>query len=154
MLKQEAQTLTAIFSDVLANLAFMFTEDDLAESAPGEIWIETEIRYEGPECGTLLFRCARDFCVLLAANLLGVDAENDAAATQSEDAVKEFMNIICGQFVTATFGSDDVYNLSIPVTRELPQSPDLELGHGEPFVSTLSVDGFRVQLAHVPESRA
>src|SRR5690606_5615893 len=119
------RTLTAIFSEVLANLAFLFTDDEELETTPDEVWLETTISYHGPESGTLRFRCTRDFCVLLAANLLGIDSEDETAVRQSEDAVREFMNIVCGQFVTSMFGSDHVYNLSIPKSVELAEVPDL-----------------------------
>jgi hypothetical protein len=157
------KTLTAIFSDVLANLAFMFTDDDQVETVPGELWLETTIRYraqgtgrkaEGTSheasAGTLRFRCTRGFCVLLAANLLGIDADDDTAAAQGEDAVKEFMNIVCGQFVTSMYGDDDVFNLSIPQIAELSETPELFADDGD-LSSTLSVDHHVVQLTHEPD---
>ncbi|HOA74617.1 MAG TPA: chemotaxis protein CheX [Phycisphaerae bacterium] len=144
------RTLTAIFSEVLANLAFLFTDDEETEPALGEVWLETSISYHGPVSGTLRFRCTRSFCELLAANLLGIDPDDEAAARQSEDAVREFMNIVCGQFVTSMHGSDDVYNLSIPHTVELPETPDLADDGGKTS-STLSVDHHVVQLIYEPK---
>ena len=44
MLQQKAPTLTTILSEVLANLAFMFTDDESAEPAPDDRWLETTIR--------------------------------------------------------------------------------------------------------------
>ena len=149
MVQQKTATLTTIFSEVLANLAFMFTEDEPIDPTSGEVWLETVISYRGPCTGTLRFRCSRDFSVLLAANLLGIDPDDNSATLQSEDAVKEFMNIVCGQFVTAMHGMDDVYNLSIPQVRELPETPDFSDGDDD-ATSTLSVDGHKVQLAYDP----
>jgi len=144
---QKTATLTTIFSEVLANLAFMFTDEETAEPSAGDLWLETTIRYDGTTKGTLAFRCTREFSILLAANLLGIDPRDIHAESQADDAVKEFMNIVCGQFVTASYGSNDVFNLSIPKIRELPETPDFSQDDGI-TTSTLSADDHRVQLAH------
>gem|GEM_PF-6175632 len=59
---QKTATLTTIFSEVLANLAFMFSEDeeDIIPSA-GDVWLETEIGYRGPQRGALRFYLPGDF---------------------------------------------------------------------------------------------
>ncbi len=151
MVASKTRTLTAIFSEVLANLAFMFTDDEQTETGPGDVWLETTISYHGPVSGALRFRCTRSFSVLLAANLLGIDPDDATANRQCEDAVKEFMNIVCGQFVTAMHGPDDVYNLSIPRTVELRGEPDLS-DDGGLETSTLSVDNHTVQLTYGPRA--
>lgn len=148
MQQQKAATLATIFSDVLANLAFMFTDDADTDAQPDEIWLETTIGYRGQACGDLAFRCTRRFTRLLAANLLGVDAE-DESTEEADDAAKEFMNIVCGQLVTALHGSEEIFNLTIPQIRRLDDEPDLTRDDGE-IVSTLSVEGCRVQLQYNP----
>lgn len=153
MALSKPQTLTTIFSDVLANLAFMFTDDEPTDSPIGETWLETTIAYYGPATGTLRFRCTRSFTVLLAANLLGIDVDDDGAARQGDDAVKEFMNIVCGQFVTARYGCSDVYNLSIPRIIPMDQTPDFGEDDGTNS-STLSVDNHTVQLIYEPGANA
>jgi CheY-specific phosphatase CheX len=149
MQQQTSATLTTIFSEVLANLAFMFTDEEQVEISPADNWLETVISYQGPTSGTLRFRCTTDFSILLAANLLGVDAQDEEADAKARDAVKEFMNIVCGQLVTALLGSEEVFNLTIPEVVELAEAPDLGNTDGTDS-STLSVDGFLVQLAHLP----
>ena len=39
------------------------------------------------------------------------------------DALREFMNVVCGQFITACHGTDRVFNLSIPTAVECAESP-------------------------------
>lgn len=148
MPQQTSVTLTTIFSEVLANLAFMFTDEEQVDLSPADTWLETVISYRGPVAGTLRFRCTTDFSVLLAANLLGIDAQDDEADAKARDAVKEFMNIVCGQLVTALYGSEKVFDLTIPQIAELAEAPDLHAA-GKVDASTLSVDGFLVQLAHI-----
>ncbi len=100
--------------------------------------------------GTLRLRCTREFSTRLAANLLGTDVGDAGAEQQPNDAVKEFVNIVCGQFITAAHGTEEVFNLTIPKIAELPDTPDLSARAGVE-VSVLSVDGQFVQLSHLPE---
>lgn len=144
---QKSATLKATFSDVLAKLAFMFTEEAENAPLPGQTWLETTISYQGAVCGTLRFRCTREFAVLLAANSLGVDPGDYAASKQSEDAVKEFANIVCGQYVTAAHGAEQAYNLSIPQTAVMRKPPILA-NNDSGTTCTLCVDSHIVQLAH------
>lgn len=147
MQEQKAATLATIFSDVLADLAFMFTDDECADAAMEEHWLETKIGYRGPVCGDLSFRCTRAFSQLLATNLLGADADGDGNFAEADDAVKEFMNIICGQLVTALHGTEKVFDLTIPKIVALDDEPDLSLNDGA-SASTISVEGCRVQLLY------
>ena len=147
MQEQKAATLTTIFFDVLADLAFMFTDDDEAAPSPAETWLETTINYNGTSVGNLTFRCSRAFTVQLAANLLGIDVAEVDDDAKADDAVKEFMNIVCGQLITALHGTDDVFNLSIPKIRFLDEAPDFSEVDGLE-ASTVSVEGEPVQLTY------
>ncbi|NLX13056.1 MAG: chemotaxis protein CheX [Phycisphaerales bacterium] len=147
MQHQKTATLTTIFSDVLANLAFMFNDDEPGESTGGEVWIETTISYRGSESGTLRLRCPTEFAALLAANLLGIERDDPDVDTKAEDAVKEFMNIVCGQLITTWYGAEHVFDLTIPQTQVLMETPTFS----EPddiSVTTLAVEGHQVQLLH------
>lgn len=149
-MQQTKTTLKGLFSEILANLAFMFTDDEDTEASDQDVWLETSISYLGPHRGTLVFHCPHRFTQGLAANLLGVDPEAPEVEDQSQDAVKEFMNILCGQLVTQFFGSEDIYNLSIPECRVLPEMPEFVISQ-DPNVAGLSVDGSRIQLVHLIE---
>ncbi len=149
MQQQKTATLATIFSEILADLAFMFSEEDDTHLLTGEEWLETSISYEGTVSGTLRFWCTRAFSVILASNLLGIDPDDEDAGFQASDAVKELMNITCGQFVTAVHGVDDVFELSIPQIRELSETPDLSEMH-DSEVAAFVVDGEQVRLSHTP----
>lgn len=149
MQDQATETLTTMFSEVLADLAFMFTDEDPVNMAPGGKWLETTIGYDGSHSGVLRLRCTREFAIQLAANLLGLDTEDVDTEQSARDAVKEFMNVVCGQFITAAYGTEEVFDLTIPQIVELPEAPDLRAGD-ETEESVLSVSGQFVQLAHLP----
>jgi CheY-specific phosphatase CheX len=146
--QQKTATLTNIFSEVLANLAFMFTDEGPTVVSAGDVWIETTIGYRGAAEGTLKLLCTRDFAGLLAANLLGIDPEDESVEAKAHDAVKEFMNIVCGQLVTALHGTQKVFDISIPTAEDLPAFPDAPDEARE--TCTLSVEGHHVRLSYLP----
>jgi chemotaxis protein CheY-P-specific phosphatase CheC len=141
--------LTTVAVDVLGDLAFMVTDDELLELPTGTVWMQGEVSYFGPVEGTVSCWCTRDFAVRLAANLLGIEPEEGEAQVNAEDSVREFMNVLCGQLVTLWHGTQDVYNLSIPkVTEclETPTVPDTDPRHR----SQLSIDGEPLLFAYRP----
>lgn len=141
--------LAEIFSEVLANLAFMCIDDEPADPTPGALWSEASIGYDGPFKGTLKLWCTSEFQALLAANLLAVEPGTPESEAAAEDAVKEFMNIVCGQYVTACYGTNDVYNLTIPKVKRLEFSPDWSQDGGED-VHHFNVEQFQVRIMHIP----
>ena len=150
MPEQRTATLTTIFSDVLADLAFMFNDDsDEVQFSSEELWLESSISYLGGTTGTLRLRCTRTFSVSLAANLLGVDPADNDAESKADDAVKEFMNIVCGQLITALHGTEQVFDLTIPEIHVLPEMPCLEDDGTEETVA-ITVEGQQLQLAYLP----
>lgn len=151
MPSQTHSPLTTVFSDVLSDLAFMFTDDEPAEPSPGSIWLEGTIRYRGPVSGTLTLVCPLEFCRMLAANLLGLDADEPEAEARAPDALRELLNVVCGQYVTAAFGHDKVFDLSIPEARVLSETPQL-VADQDDRATTLSVEGHCVQLRHEPDA--
>ena len=153
--EQKTTSLTAVVSEVLQNLAFMFPDYDDAEVSPKDVWLETEIGYAGPARGTLRFHCNRDFTMLLAANLLGIDPEAVDSPAKANDATKEFVNIVCGQLITALHGTEEVFDLSIPRIRELAETPDFTASEALPSnnvqSASFSVQGHRMQVLHRSE---
>jgi hypothetical protein len=97
--------LPELVTEVLGNLAFMVTDDHDARP-PSEIaWLACEVNYYGPHAGALRCWCTRPFATALAANLLGIEADQEDARAAAEDALREFMNVLCGQLVTAWYGT-------------------------------------------------
>jgi CheY-specific phosphatase CheX len=133
----------------------MFPDYDDAEVSPKDVWLETEIGYAGPARGTLRFHCNRDFTMLLAANLLGIDPEAVDSPAKADDATKEFVNIVCGQFITALHGTEEVFDLSIPRIRELAETPDFTTSEALPSnnvqSASFSVQEHRMQVLHRSE---
>ena len=134
-------TLTTTLSEVLAELAFLFVDDNEPEPIGASRWLKTSISYSGPSNGTLRMGCSEEFASLLATNLLGMEEGDDLPGGQANDAVKEFMNILCGRYITDVYGTQDVYNLSIPEISEADPTTSCSEA-----VTTISVGGHRVDV--------
>lgn len=131
--------LSEIVTMVLGNMAFLVEDDCAARPDPKAVWLECAVSYSGPVSGSVTCCCTTRFAQQLTANLLGQAEDDPSAAAWSEDALREFMNVVCGQLVTAWHGSEAVFNLSIPtVTQRKAALPAVA---SSPGVCQLSVQG-------------
>lgn len=109
------------FTEVLEKLAFMFAEPvEPGESSdtPQEA-LQAEVVFSGPLHGRMTVAVPRDWCSELAANILGVDEEDDAVSENLADALKELVNVSCGHVLTAVAGEKPTFELSPPQVNEL-----------------------------------
>lgn len=118
--------------DILENFAFMFAEAPDDHKAPDEPCLAVRMSFAGPLSGTALLAVPASLAAELAANVLGVDPEEQDNPLMAMDALKELLNVATGNFVTALAGEMPVFDLSIPERVEfdpakwnaLSDSPD------------------------------
>lgn len=148
-----APTLGELVADVLGDLAFMVSDETTADIGRKNRWTRCDIQYRGPSSGRITCWCTRPFMTQLAANLLGLDTDDGEAAASAEDALQEFMNVLCGQFITARFGEDDVFSMSLP---NLDSPVDLIDGVDEDSANhcRLSVGGNPFVCRHISEDES
>ncbi len=113
--------LIDVFSDVTEKLAFMFTEE--AEKNEfinnGSHFIQAEITFTGEMAGALSLIVSEEMCSEIATNILGTDPDDKIEKTQSCDALKEVLNVTCGNVLTAFSGDKSTFDLSIPLISEI-----------------------------------
>jgi hypothetical protein len=56
--------------------------------------------------------------MLLATNVLGMEAE-ELSPEHARDALKELVNVTCGELLVALSGKKTVFNLSVPVIEKI-----------------------------------
>lgn len=113
LIENLAQTL----AEVLEVQAFLFAEPVAPASLilPEGPGVRASISFVGASLnGSIELLCPQSLCGELAANILGVEAEEIESETDAEDALKEVLNIACGQFLTRCYGSGPVFTLSLP----------------------------------------
>jgi chemotaxis protein CheY-P-specific phosphatase CheC len=132
--------LAAVVLELLGDLAFMVSDDEPGRGPAGRTWMQGEISYEGRASGRLRCWCTREFGVRLAANLLGIEVADAAAQLAAQDAVREFMNVLCGQVVTAWHGTEGVFRLAIPAVSDCAQEPPRQ-GSDRQRLCRFSIEG-------------
>jgi hypothetical protein len=106
---------------VLEQLAFMFAEPAGRDAfaAPDGEWLALSMGFSGPLSGALQLAVPPGLCVALAANMLGMDDDDEEAADKGLDAMKEVLNVTCGNILTELAGTEPVFTLTIPEVKPL-----------------------------------
>jgi len=121
MNNSDNDVLLKVFSAVFEGFAFMFVEaePDLEPDSPGACF-QAEIQFTSKENKGLLEVVApAGLCRELAENILGADGEVLPEGA-GESALEEVLNVSCGYLLAEKFGTDRIFDLSIPKARSLP----------------------------------
>lgn len=76
-----------------------------------EIFFRAIANYSGVFEGTLTIICQTGFIESLTSNVLGMDFDEDSSREEQLDCLKEFANIISGNYLTEAYGDDTVFDL-------------------------------------------
>ena len=118
----DKKLMIKVFSSIFEDFAFMFAEEasDLESSDVGECF-RAKIEFKSKnKKGYLEVIAPKEFCDETAKNILGIDVE-ELPPSAGENALKELLNISCGYFLSERFGTDEVFDLSIPFTSPILQ---------------------------------
>ena len=121
MQNEYKEELSEVFCDVLMNYAFMFGDSCPKNELPlnGDNHIHATISFGGDQAGILGISTSSNLCLQLAANVLGIDIEEENSMSEAYDALKELINIVCGQFLTKVYGDTGIFDLSPPNIIEI-----------------------------------
>ena len=109
------------FKEVMEALAFMFVESTEKDKLPTgeEKYLHAIMAFSGTLTGNLEIIAGTSLCKLLAANMLGVESQDEESQKKASDALKETLNTICGRYLTALAGEKPVFNLTTPEIAEI-----------------------------------
>ena len=101
---------------ILEKTAFLFADPIEKPEAciPEENTLRATMSFAGPHCGTVGITVSTATCTEMAENVLGIDSTDDGIDEKAKDALKEVLNIVCGQFLLDFAGEDPVFTLTIP----------------------------------------
>jgi hypothetical protein len=140
---------SVVVADVLSSLAFMVVDDEPCAAPADTAWYSGAIAYRGPFSGTVRCWCTQTFALELAANLLGLEPGDPQAQPAALDAVREFLNVLCGQLVTRWYGTEAEFDIGLPTA--CGQGVELTLPSASAAgVSWLNVGGQPLACAHEP----
>jgi len=135
------------FSNVIEKLAFMFVEE-VEEKKPIKTdskFLKARMTFDGAMAGVFTIVVSEKMCSEIAVNILGLDSDDRIGKEQMSDALKEVLNVVCGNFITALAGDRPVFELSLPVVSEINASSKKALLN-EPEAIELFVDDSPVLL--------
>lgn len=141
------RTVSAAFCRVIEQLAFMFAEPAAKDElpAPDGPWVAVGMKFAGALEGRLRLAVPMSICADLAENILGADLDCEQAEAKAMDALKEVLNVTCGNILTDLAGLEPVFALTIPEVT--PLDPVAWQGmFGQPDVQALLVDEYPVLL--------
>lgn len=125
-------TLQRVAEETFQALAFMFplSPEEAAAMAPtaaadaaAESPCTAEVRFSGPVHGKLRLDVSPGMLAPLAANMLGLEFDQEPTPEQQADALKELLNVICGNVLPELTSRSDVYNVDAPQLLEPAASP-------------------------------
>lgn len=108
---------------ILERAAFLFSDEIAENCIPGTdaSWIGKGVglEYQGPVVGEIRLWVGSGLPKMIAANMLGMEDESTIGDKEQSDAVKEILNILAGIFITEAFGTEPVFQLSIPAELDM-----------------------------------
>lgn len=112
-----SEPLMEVAGETLEQLAFMFSFPD--DMDPDAIWaadvVGAQVGFDGPVTGNLLLAISSAALPELTANMLGLDEDAAIPEDQQKDALKEALNVICGNLLPRIGGVEAVFDIRPPV---------------------------------------
>ena len=93
----------------------------------------------GHSKGRVTLQLASRILDMLAENMLGEPPEGDDADEKRQDALKEVLNMICGNFLTEWAGESPVFELSPPIIVDI-NAPEVCEGSPAPCSVMFNVE--------------
>ena len=117
MTRNHSEQLLEVAGETLEQLAFVFSFPE--EANPAAI-MDAEVTgahvgFSGPQKGELLLVVTSAVLPELAANMLGLDEGEEPPEDQQRDALREALNVICGNLLPRIGGEEAVFDIQPPV---------------------------------------
>jgi len=118
-----------VFESVLQNLAFMFVEaveKETLESMESpqdlpEKFIKASMAFTGSIRGRVNLMVPDELAKELASNIIGKEIDKNISQRHLNDALKEVLNVTCGNLLSAVVGTEQVFDAASPILSEHDQ---------------------------------
>jgi len=127
MTKQIREALAQVGVETFEKLAFMFAFLEDGEPVEQiEDGVSADVVFSGPFAGRVTMNISAALLPELAANMLGLDDEAEVTLEQRYDALKETLNVVCGNLLPAIAGRDPIFNMEMPRVLSQDEMPEPE----------------------------
>lgn len=134
-----------VLTDVAKEFAFMFADDCSEQQDVMPPYIKAEMSFSGPYKGNAIIVTSEDLCKEMMSNVLGISEEETDIEVEPKDALCEFLNIFCGNFLTSLAGTEPVFELHPPSAEEINEEQWEKVKQDESFVE-LSLDDYPIYI--------
>jgi len=125
------ERMSQVAIDTLEKLAFMFAfSDEGGQDPPADSAVSGSVSFTGPFSGTLLVAMSIEVLQELAGNMLGLDDGEETTQDHRSDALRETMNVICGNLLPAISGDEVVFDIGAP--KVIPADQEMKKNAGIP----------------------
>ena len=118
--------LCGITVSVLESAAFLFVDEEkMAPYSINEIDFRgARIQFSGFKDGRVFLWMTEETADDAARNMLGLDDDYEVNEKQRDDVLMEILNMIIGNLLTAMFGENVIFKLSIPEKINNEETPE------------------------------
>lgn len=96
-------------------LAFLFAfAKDEADPRQADQTVAARVSFAGFFSGSLVMKLPVNVLPELTANMLGLDEQEETTLDQQYDALKETLNVVCGNLLPEIAGTQAVFNIDSP----------------------------------------
>jgi CheY-specific phosphatase CheX len=107
--------LSHIAVKTFGELVFLFAfDEDEASTGQTDPAVTARISFSGFFSGTLVMKLSAKILPQLTTNMLGVDEQEETTLDQQYDALKETLNVVCGNLLPEIAGTQEVFNIDPP----------------------------------------
>jgi chemotaxis protein CheX len=140
--------LREVAEDMFASLAYLMPASEAAHvAADSGPRARVRVAFSGPFMGCLVLCVDLWMLPILAANMLGLMDADSTSREQQQDALKELLNVICGNLLPRIASPQEVFHVHAPFI--LPDGNTAEIPETRPLAArvTLWPDGGQADLA-------
>ena len=141
MLEISDNILVESITEALETMAFMMVMPPEEELPVPEQSIRVDMNFTGPVRGKVELMAGLDFTWNMAANVMGLDPDDEEAKSKGTDAFKELVNTVCGVLLPKLASSPkDIFDVSIPNAQTFETTDDWNNFITQSDVRVLDVD--------------
>ncbi|MBW1900193.1 MAG: chemotaxis protein CheX [Deltaproteobacteria bacterium] len=113
MNERAKEILTTVSIETLKHLAFIFLSPEEENNGLMSDSMAVGISFSGPFSGSLVLKMSPVIVLEQTSNMLGID-EDRVTTEQQYDAMKETINVICGNLLPAISGNQVIFHIDVP----------------------------------------
>jgi hypothetical protein len=147
MLETEQQILVETLADSLETMAFVaLMPAEVPTEPPAELRI-IAIHFVHGEPAQLELAAPRAFGQMLSSNILGVEPDDEAARTGADDALREVVNVTCGNLLNRAKRENGApLRMGLPKVQKIEPALAWKSFTTDPSAFVLNADGHTIAI--------